>query len=154
MHVYETMVVWSSSTNGLIVYSPLSKKEAENCANGGIQYLSWTNLCNKHHFHCYWDTTLKISERNINTAEDYQKKASFLTASLCYWPNLSIDLAVELSKCYLLGRLLETNATKDCNWITFRSPQTETLMIFCLHKCFSLGLSWLCIFNWLTICKI
>ena len=58
----------------------------------------------------------------------------FPTASLWYRPNLSTDLTVHFSKCYLLGRLCMTN-TADCNWrctvlgITLRSPQMETLMI-------------------------
>lgn len=93
---------------------------------GNSQYLSWGNLSKEHHFRCYRDT-----------GEDHRgsrKKRRLSDTSLWYWPNLSIDLAVDISKCFLLGRLNMTTTTYF-NWnlmaykITSRSPQMETLML-------------------------
>lgn len=65
MHAFKVMVVCSSSSNSAL-YSPLSrplklheKGGGVGWKNGYIQYLRWANLCQKHHLHCYWDTTQK-----------------------------------------------------------------------------------------------
>lgn len=74
MHTWKMRVVCSSSPNSAIVYFPLFRMKAEYCGNGCIQYLRSANLAKRHYFHCYWDTTQKVLERNIGTAEKLIRK--------------------------------------------------------------------------------
>jgi len=159
MHVYETMLVWSSSTSCLTVYSPLSKKKAEKCANAGIQYLRWTNLCNKQHFHCIWDTTMKTSKRNIIIAEDTRRKQVSSLPVCVIGPTWALTWLLNWvsATCWggYMSQMLQKAATQDmCHWNHIQITSNRNTDDFCLHKCFSLGLSWLCIFNWLIIWKM
>ena len=135
------------------------KKEAENCANGGIGYLSWTNLCSKHHFHCYRDTTLKISERNINATEDTGRKQVSSPQVCVIGPTWALTWLLNSvsATCWggCMSLMLQKAATRDkCHWNRIQITSNRNTDDFCAPKCFSLGLSWLCFFNWLIIWNV
>lgn len=84
--------------------------------------------------------------------EEYRespKKRSLLNECLCYWPNFSIGLTSEYSKCYLLGRLHLTESSTSWwghqvkHWNQTKTTSNGDTNDFCVHKCFSLGLPWL-----------
>ena len=64
-----------------------------------------------------------------------------------YYSNFSIDLTVEFSKCYLLGHLnmtmLQTVTEDRRHWNHIQIISNGDTDDYCVHKCFSLGLSWL-----------
>ena len=64
-----------------------------------------------------------------------------------YYSNFSIDLTVEFSKCYLLGQLnmtmLQTVTEDRCHWNHIQIISNGDTDDYCVHKCISLGLSWL-----------
>lgn len=80
------------------------------CRKCSILKLKWTDLIKEQPVHLYREAAQK-EQGQYNETKEKAISRRLPAARLCCWPNLSIHWTVDISKCFLLGRLYVTNST-------------------------------------------
>ena len=91
-----------------------------------------------------WLGHKKDTARQKKDGQTHQQRR-FLTASLGCWPNISIVLNSVSAACFhnCVWQILYTVIEKRCHWNHIQITPNGDTSDSCVHKCFSLGLSWL-----------
>lgn len=118
------------------------KRKVELGRIGCFGYLRQPNLCKWHHFSfCRRPHADNTREKHLNYEEPHEKRSVHYKSLIL--GHLKDGLDFEFSKCTFFVGVNTTNAVDEdrCYWNSIQITSNGDTDDYCVHKCFTLGLS-------------